>query len=160
MAPPLTIVKTAITAMSVGLPAHVTVARSVVITVHDRVAPSAGGGAAQKPARDSRGVQLARIGTFDSPVGQTMIEIQFDKDAGVYRGHYWNTGTSFPVNELGPGQSIRFVVPNVGIFQGRLHGEIRRILAAAIDSMRSPETTTTGCSRYFPDLTSRRRAAG
>jgi hypothetical protein len=63
-------------------------------------------------------------GTFDSPVGQTMIEIQFDKDAGVYRGHYWNTGTSFPVNELGPGQSIRFVVPNVGVFQGRLHGEI------------------------------------
>ena len=37
-------------------------------TVHDRVAPSAGGGAAQKPARDSRGVRLARIGTFDSPV--------------------------------------------------------------------------------------------
>jgi glucose/arabinose dehydrogenase len=42
--------------------------RSGKSAVRDPVAPSAGGGAVKKPAQDSRGVRLVRIGTFGSPV--------------------------------------------------------------------------------------------
>jgi hypothetical protein len=66
-------------------------------------------------------------GTFSSPSGDSVIELQFDQSAGIYRGHYWTTtpdGTSFTVDPAGAGQSIRFVVPNVGVFQGRLRGDV------------------------------------
>lgn len=61
-------------------------------------------------------------GTYFTPSSENVIDLQFDQTDGVYRGHYTPSGTSFPVSEAG--QAIRFVVPNVGIFQGRLHGDV------------------------------------
>lgn len=65
-------------------------------------------------------------GTYSSPLSDTVIELQFDQTAGLYRGRYWSarpSETNFPVNEPGFGDTVRFAVPNVGVFEGRLHGD-------------------------------------
>ena len=65
-------------------------------------------------------------GTYSSPLPDTVIELQFDQAAGLYRGRYWSarrSETDFPANEPGFGDTVRFAVPNVGVFEGRLHGD-------------------------------------
>ncbi len=66
-------------------------------------------------------------GRIGSPKGETAIELRFDQAPAGYRGHYWSTtppGASFPVDELRGSRSIRFAVPNLGIFEGELHGDV------------------------------------
>ena len=66
-------------------------------------------------------------GTLVSPIGESAIDLQFDQGSSGYRGHYSSatpSATTFPVNAARSGQVIRFVVPNVGVFQGKLHGGI------------------------------------
>ena len=65
-------------------------------------------------------------GTVGSRLGESALELQFDQASSGYRGHYWSTtpaGTSFPVDELRGSRSIRFAVPNIGIFEGEMHGD-------------------------------------
>src|SRR3954471_13934787 len=63
-------------------------------------------------------------GTFNAGSSENVLELQFDESAGVYRGHLSTANTSFPVSESGHGQAVRIVVPNVGIFEGWIHGDI------------------------------------
>jgi hypothetical protein len=74
---------------------------------------------------DAAGLDGRWRGTYN-PGSEPAIELQFDESDGLYRGYVGaaQSGTSFPVERLVPGQAIRFVVPNLGIFQGRLHGDV------------------------------------
>ena len=65
-------------------------------------------------------------GVFGNGPAQTVIEIQFDRNAAGYRGHFWSAvpaGTSLPVSDVELGHSVRFAVPPIGVFEGELHGE-------------------------------------
>ena len=64
-------------------------------------------------------------GTVASPGPETTFDLQIDEQDGVYLGNYSTTmraRTSFPIARQG--QSVRFAIPNVGVFEGQLHGDV------------------------------------
>ncbi len=65
-------------------------------------------------------------GAFGRGPAETVMELQFDRSAAGYRGHFWSAtpaGTSLPVTDVQLGHSVRFAVPRIGVFEGEIHGE-------------------------------------
>ena len=64
-------------------------------------------------------------GTYGYASSETAFDLRVDESAGLYQGHVdtADSGTSFPIDQLG-GEAIRIVVPNLGIFEGQMHGDV------------------------------------
>jgi hypothetical protein len=64
-------------------------------------------------------------GTYSSPSSENAIDLRVEESAGLHEGHLDTAGsaTSFPIENLG-GEAIRIVVPNLGIFEGQVRGNV------------------------------------
>lgn len=63
--------------------------------------------------------------TYSSASSESAIDLRVEESAGLYQGHVGaaDDATSFPVEHLG-GEAIRIVVPNLGIFEGQVRGDV------------------------------------
>jgi len=63
--------------------------------------------------------------TLAAPGSETSFDLEVDEHDGVYTGSWtapMKSRMSFPL--VRQGHAIRFAIPNLGIFEGELHGDV------------------------------------